>query len=155
MPTPYTADKIDHWVSDFILTDALRPFSPATQDAAPALLTAFLSSACTARDREPEDLEESDIRTALMDHIARLNLPSEIHSETPALCAALLASLQAQGRLADGRLLGAFVGALTESYLEQSSGKLKPITRAGSKLGRNDPCPCGSGKKYKKCCLNE
>jgi uncharacterized protein YecA (UPF0149 family) len=22
------------------------------------------------------------------------------------------------------------------------------------KLGRNDPCPCGSGKKYKKCCLN-
>jgi uncharacterized protein YecA (UPF0149 family) len=23
------------------------------------------------------------------------------------------------------------------------------------KLGRNDPCPCGSGKKYKKCCLNK
>lgn len=22
-----------------------------------------------------------------------------------------------------------------------------------SQLGRNDPCPCGSGKKYKKCCL--
>ena len=22
----------------------------------------------------------------------------------------------------------------------------------GSKIGRNDPCPCGSGKKYKKCC---
>ena len=28
----------------------------------------------------------------------------------------------------------------------------KPIQRAGSKVGRNDPCPCGSGKKYKKCC---
>jgi hypothetical protein len=24
---------------------------------------------------------------------------------------------------------------------------------AGKKIGRNDPCPCGSGKKYKKCCL--
>lgn len=23
------------------------------------------------------------------------------------------------------------------------------------KLGRNDPCPCGSGKKYKKCCLTD
>ena len=23
---------------------------------------------------------------------------------------------------------------------------------AGHKIGRNDPCPCGSGKKYKKCC---
>jgi len=27
----------------------------------------------------------------------------------------------------------------------------KPIIR-GPKVGRNDPCPCGSGKKYKKCC---
>ena len=23
------------------------------------------------------------------------------------------------------------------------------------KIGRNDPCPCGSGKKYKNCCLRE
>ncbi len=29
--------------------------------------------------------------------------------------------------------------------------KRKPIRR-GRKIGRNDPCPCGSGKKYKKCC---
>lgn len=28
----------------------------------------------------------------------------------------------------------------------------KPIRRSGKKVGRNDPCPCGSGKKYKKCC---
>jgi hypothetical protein len=28
-----------------------------------------------------------------------------------------------------------------------------PIKRDGPKIGRNDPCPCGSGKKYKKCCL--
>ena len=28
-----------------------------------------------------------------------------------------------------------------------------PIHRSEPKIGRNDPCPCGSGKKYKKCCL--
>src|SRR5205085_8031964 len=28
-----------------------------------------------------------------------------------------------------------------------------PIVRAGPRVGRNDPCPCGSGKKYKKCHL--
>jgi len=28
----------------------------------------------------------------------------------------------------------------------------KPVKRTGKKVGRNDPCPCGSGKKYKKCC---
>ena len=31
------------------------------------------------------------------------------------------------------------------------SGK-KPVRRAAKKVGRNDPCPCGSGKKFKKCC---
>ena len=27
--------------------------------------------------------------------------------------------------------------------------------KGGGNVGRNDPCPCGSGKKYKKCCLNK
>jgi preprotein translocase subunit SecA len=27
-----------------------------------------------------------------------------------------------------------------------------PVKRHGEKVGRNDPCPCGSGKKYKRCC---
>jgi preprotein translocase subunit SecA len=27
----------------------------------------------------------------------------------------------------------------------------KPFVRPGQKVGRNDPCPCGSGKKYKHC----
>jgi preprotein translocase subunit SecA len=29
--------------------------------------------------------------------------------------------------------------------------KTRPV-RSGPKVGRNDPCPCASGKKYKKCC---
>ncbi len=32
------------------------------------------------------------------------------------------------------------------------SVKRQPIVRKGKKIGRNDPCPCGSGKKYKNCC---
>jgi preprotein translocase subunit SecA len=35
------------------------------------------------------------------------------------------------------------------------SGEYQPVqqvVRGGAKVGRNDPCPCGSGKKYKKCC---
>ncbi|MGH7378531.1 MAG: SEC-C metal-binding domain-containing protein, partial [Candidatus Methylomirabilales bacterium] len=33
-----------------------------------------------------------------------------------------------------------------------STEPVKPIRNLGPKIGRNDPCPCGSGKKYKKCC---
>ncbi len=32
------------------------------------------------------------------------------------------------------------------------SSAAKPVQRSAKKVGRNDPCPCGSGKKYKKCC---
>ncbi|MBQ9451887.1 MAG: SEC-C domain-containing protein [Desulfovibrio sp.] len=48
------------------------------------------------------------------------------------------------------------------SFFQRKDGKvyyvdgvpLKPAAyhRDGPKVGRNDPCPCGSGKKYKKCC---
>ncbi len=34
----------------------------------------------------------------------------------------------------------------------RSAAAVKPVVRALPKVGRNDPCPCGSGKKYKKCC---
>jgi preprotein translocase subunit SecA len=36
---------------------------------------------------------------------------------------------------------------------ETESGKGVTVRREGRKVGRNDPCPCGSGKKYKRCCL--
>ena len=34
----------------------------------------------------------------------------------------------------------------------QGEAKVKQIKLAKPKVGRNEPCPCGSGKKYKKCC---
>jgi len=35
---------------------------------------------------------------------------------------------------------------------EQAAAPRQAAVRQGPKVGRNDPCPCGSGKKYKKCC---
>lgn len=36
-----------------------------------------------------------------------------------------------------------------------ADGKIDPIRNRGQKVGRNDPCPCGSGKKYKNCHMRE
>lgn len=47
------------------------------------------------------------------------------------------------------------INAVGESNIPQngaSNEKAKPIVNEGPKVGRNDPCPCGSGKKYKNCC---
>ena len=33
--------------------------------------------------------------------------------------------------------------------------RIERVQKEDGKIGRNAPCPCGSGKKYKKCCLRE
>jgi SEC-C motif-containing protein len=37
-------------------------------------------------------------------------------------------------------------------FVDGQPVKAKPVTRDAPKVGRNDPCPCGSGKKHKRCC---
>ncbi|NLG29013.1 MAG: hypothetical protein GX557_13965 [Chloroflexi bacterium] len=36
-----------------------------------------------------------------------------------------------------------------------SAGSVRPAIKHKDKVGRNDPCPCGSGKKFKNCCMLE
>lgn len=49
-----------------------------------------------------------------------------------------------------------FIGKeIVELSRKNKSKGLKSVPKVGGKVGRNDPCPCGSGKKYKKCCLKK
>ena len=51
--------------------------------------------------------------------------------------------------------LGAFAGgapAAANAERPEASGTGVQVKRSAPKVGRNDPCPCGSGKKYKHCC---
>ena len=41
--------------------------------------------------------------------------------------------------------------AMGEAQADAGAEEHKPFTREGRKIGRNEPCPCGSGKKYKQC----
>ena len=47
------------------------------------------------------------------------------------------------------REVGKITGA---SHGGEQQPKKSVTVRKSQKVGRNDPCPCGSGKKYKKCC---
>jgi len=42
--------------------------------------------------------------------------------------------------------------AFEQTEVAQQPAAVAPVVRSGDKVGRNDACPCGSGKKYKKCC---
>ena len=51
------------------------------------------------------------------------------------------------GRRSVGHV-GNVLGALAQTESDDSA---QPVRNALPKVGRNDPCPCGSGKKYKQC----
>jgi hypothetical protein len=149
---PFSAQTIAGWVSDFEESATYRELPPAAKEHASRILPVFLESGCALRDVAPGELEEGDFKHALLDGVAALDLPGPVVSSVPALCGALLAELETQGRLAGGRALGRYVRALRPAFEERRQPT--PIRNPGSRIGRNDPCPCGSGRKYKQCCMN-
>lgn len=72
------------------------------------------------------------------------DIDSVVELVSPLIETLLLARHQEKERLA-GKLEqgGGFLSGVTEQ-----------VVRSEAKVGRNDPCPCGSGKKFKKCCAN-
>ena len=46
------------------------------------------------------------------------------------------------------------VAQVTSAGTGDQTVKKQPVVKK-TKVGRNDPCPCGSGKKYKQCCLDK
>jgi preprotein translocase subunit SecA len=78
------------------------------------------------------------------------NLPQRtIHAQTTALGAGASGAPAGAAPAADkrdGKRASDMVSEAAEAVT-----KARPV-RAGPKVGRNDPCPCGSGKKYKQCC---
>ena len=153
MSDAWRREKIESWVSDFCHSTRAEAHASLVREYAPEVLVAFLDAACAARDVEPSDLEERDLKPGLLEGVARLEIPASVRASIPALCADLLEGLEAEGRLGGGHTLGLYVRALEGAYLDAASGTTKPLVRPGARIGRNDPCPCGSGRKYKKCCL--
>lgn len=51
-------------------------------------------------------------------------------------------------------LIAFSVEELHRARREQANPSAPPDNQNQPKVGRNDPCPCGSGKRFKKCCLN-
>lgn len=52
-------------------------------------------------------------------------------------------------------MLGTCVLGVRDFWLPYRKAERAPWRREGVKVGRNDPCPCGSGRKYKQCCGKE
>lgn len=86
---------------------------------------------------------------------AAMILPMMIHGTADGQ--QTLLTMEEPDRRALREAIGPAAGMLHAYWLERRSelaGGQSPIHHEAPKVGRNDPCPCGSGKKYKKCCLH-
>ena len=57
-----------------------------------------------------------------------------------------------------GGAIGGNIRAQQDAAISANQGgekRAEPVRNAGRKVGRNDPCPCGSGRKYKVCCMRK
>ena len=153
MSDPYRREAIEGWVGDFCESSRARELPSLVREYAPEVLAVFLASACDARDVAPSEIEGPDLKPALLEGVARLEIPGSAREDVPRLCQVFLEALEEEGRLGGGRVLGLQILALKPSYLRTASGKGETYQAPAAKVGRNDPCPCGSGLKYKKCCM--
>jgi SEC-C motif domain protein len=64
-----------------------------------------------------------------------------------------IASYEMDGKRFDHHEESQFVKVKDAWHFQDGNVHGESVVRSGPKVGRNDPCPCGSGKKHKKCCL--
>ncbi len=95
-----------------------------------------------------------DIRKSIAQRLflVRIQAP-ETRQAAPVVPRSVSASHEASGQFggAGGSGAAASGGAQRSAVAEAARPENATVVRAGAKVGRNDPCPCGSGKKYKHC----
>jgi hypothetical protein len=143
--------RFESWAAEFEAAPEARPFSPKVRAAAQDLLAEFLGGAC-ADGVDPGQIGEPEVRKGLLDRVAGLPLEPDVRTDAPRLVGAYLEFLGREGRVANARHLANFALALAKEFPKHGGSGGPPIRREAPKLGLNDPCPCGSGKKWKKCC---
>jgi len=143
--------RFESWAAEFEEAPEALPFAAKVRSGSQNLLAEFLGGAC-ADGCDPGQIGEPEVRKGLLDRVAGLPLDPAVRADAPRLVAAYLEFLGRGGRVANGKHLGNFALALGKEFPRHTGGGGPPIRREGPKLSPNAPCPCGSGKKWKKCC---
>ncbi len=145
-------DRIESWAAEFAGSPEATPFPPKVRAAAQDLLAEFLGGACE-EGCEPTQIGEKEVRAGLLGRVAGLALEPWMREAAPDVVASYLGMLGRQGRVAGARGLSAFARALRAPFARgEGAPKGTPYRREAPKISPNDPCPCGSGKKWKRCC---
>jgi preprotein translocase subunit SecA len=94
--------------------------------------------------------------------IGKITTPPKLQKEKPVDMVDMLAAMDAADRAyfsndqpADAQKCTTAPNQANVFSMHNAAQPQEPYRRPEPKIGRNHPCPCGSGKKYKQCCLNK
>ena len=104
------------------------------------------------------DVVSEEAMARALKSVARLDAPLAQRRSFPRLLREFLDYLPATGRFPLGGEWAARVDSMESGYQaafrRDGSIRGETVRRRGAVTGRNDPCPCGSGRKFKKCCMD-
>ena len=154
-------NRWDNWSGDFAESFAGGLLDATVRSHVPEILAHFGKEVTRVDRGFPDEVSPGTFAKVLTEAMPRLVLPESVRPQVPEVIALFLEYLRESGRVGEGDDWAAQVRVIGQSYHERlkPGGGVKgvPIRKPASvsPVGRNDPCPCGSGKKFKKCCLGQ
>lgn len=132
------------------------------RESARRILEAFLTVCYEDLGKKPRLLDDHDLHVALGHALpGRLKRKDPLAEHVPAVLTAFFDHLEATEHVPQAFEIRRSLAATEGEFLETvRTGKnvhhvherQEPTVHKAPKLGRNDPCFCGSGRKFKKCC---
>ncbi len=151
-------------LQDFMRSNRWKSLEDVDQESATSFLKVFLDSSHKEMGCKPEDLDLEQIRELLLNHLPkRIAAKRRGAEQAVPLVAAYYEHLEETNKdWKPPRGVKKLFKDSTATFAEilrgdrsagESVERAEPLRRDDAKAGRNDPCPCGSGKKFKKCCM--
>jgi hypothetical protein len=148
-------------VSAFLDSREARALVDVRAEHVRKLAEIFVSLCYDHLGKAPRLIDAEDMRSLLGQLIpSRLDRKDELAQHVPAVIAAYLDHLEATQLVTQAFEVRQALDATTHEFraavesgrfANQISVQQDPFVHGAAKLGRNDPCSCGSGKKFKKC----
>jgi len=152
MISPQTESRID----DFIGSQQFLFVDDALKENAEGILHAFFQRAEARGATSLETLTAKTVEAVLLQDMGNLNVPVAVKRGIPDLLEGFFSHVKSSGLFSAAGSWLVCVEALGPRFREglREDGTLRGQTfrKNYTDVGRNDPCPCGSGKKFKKCC---
>ncbi len=155
---------------DFTKWASSKSKLPGAKTNAEFIAKSFLDYVFFHDHKEIREINEDHVRDFMLEFAPRrMKLESGVLKDLPPILADFFRFLDQEGHIRNGGRLSAAVDKNAKDFViafpkakKTATAKPAPEKTARAKksqketsqpkTGRNDPCPCGSGKKYKKCC---